>query len=121
MENKLYLYLAKTVRWFHVLWIVSMLVIASLAMKWTFLLPISMAITLTTIISQVIWKGCPLVLLENTLHKKYDPEHEITGSFLAKGIRELFSVDVPTWLIFSQLVLLFVITLIINLLIIFPQ
>lgn len=114
-DKSVYLQLASLVYWFHVFWILVLLGTSLAAVYYTWLRPLSMAVLTTTMIAQIMWKGCPLVYLEGVFRKKHDPDYVPGGSFLGKFFRRTLKLDVPPWVIFVHLVLLFIVMLVLNL------
>ena len=114
MDN-IYRILANCVFWIHVFWVILMLSLAILSPVYPFLSPISLTVVITTLMSQVLWKGCPLIYLENTLIRKYDPSHKQFGSFIGKFYKNTFNIEIPAYVIFIQLIVLFLSVLWLNL------
>ncbi len=49
----------------------------------------------STITSQLIFLGCPLVALENAFRAQYDPKTTYTGSFICYYLKEHFGFQFP--------------------------
>ena len=52
-------------------------------------------LTLATIISQVVFLGCPLVVLENSLRRQYDPKATFNGSFVCYYVETYLGHKIP--------------------------
>jgi energy-converting hydrogenase Eha subunit A len=48
----------------------------------------------STIVSQLIFLGCPLVALENALREQYDPKVKFYGSFICHYLKEYFGFQI---------------------------
>lgn len=105
--------LADLVASLHSLWIVLTLALAAWAFigffaKWRtaiFAIRAFLAIGFTTLASQLVWLGCPLTLLENTLRTRHDPSTAYEGAFLAHLIEKWVGVKVDPIFITAQLLL----------------
>lgn len=91
-----YKLLADAVFVFHMVWIVILLGGIGVQFRYEWDRPIHMAVVTITIVSQLIFLGCPLVALEQALRRKYDASNSFTGSFVVYYLR-FFGVEVsPT-------------------------
>ena len=90
MDYKL---LANSVMVFHLLWVVILIGGGVMQFKLEWYRPIHTAVVTTTVLSQLIFLGCPLVVLENSLRRQYDPSTTFTGSFIAHYLQK-FGVEV---------------------------
>ncbi|NTW13931.1 MAG: DUF2784 domain-containing protein [Candidatus Moranbacteria bacterium] len=102
---KFYRVLADAVEVFHWVWIVLMMAGIPLQFIYPPYAPIHLTIVTATIISQILWLGCPLVALENALRAKYDPRRTYTGSFVCHFLKKRFNITVSPLVIVIQLVL----------------
>jgi len=92
-----YKFMADIVRIIHVLVIVLLVMGIWISDKYppTYRL-MNLIFILTTGLSQILFRGCPLTILENALRKKYDPTTTYPGSFISfhlhnrLGINDLF-------------------------------
>lgn len=95
--------LANIVFWFHWIWVAIILGSWITAAIFPWCRPIYLAVVTTTVISQVLWLGCPLVALENALRAKYDPSKVYSGSFICHYIKKQFGVRMSPLVITAQL------------------
>ena len=109
--SKRYRFLADAVSGFHYFWIVLLLsgVILQLVFPWYG--PINAVILAITIVSQIVWLGCPLVTLENAFRKKYDPYACFSGSFVCNRLKKWFGVEPRPWMIIATLAAISVLTI----------
>ncbi|MBH41724.1 MAG: hypothetical protein CL685_03350 [Candidatus Magasanikbacteria bacterium] len=57
--------------------------------------PIHWTMVWSTIISQIIFLGCPLVVLENTLRGKHNPKQVYSGSFVSYYLYKWLNLRIP--------------------------
>ena len=98
-----YRLLADAVVVLHFIWIMVLLGGIWFSLKYKRYRPIHLTVTLTTIVSQLIWLGCPLVALEETLRRQYDPTRKYAGSFTVYYLHHYFGVEVPPLAIIASL------------------
>lgn len=108
MSTRTYPRIANALRIFHLFWVLLLMGGAALAAWWPPYRPINLAILTTTVVSQVLWLGCPLVALEQHCRG----ETCGTGSFVCGLIEHYTGVVVKPWMIAAQLGALFVIQLV---------
>ncbi len=103
--------LAIIVSWLHWVWIV--LLIGGMALQFVlpWYTPIEMVVIFVTITSQILFLGCPMVTLENALHRKYDPSKTDTGSLVCRYLKKWFGLDIPPVVIFTLLIVLLAISI----------
>ena len=106
--------LASAVRAFHLLWIVLMIVGIPLSILCDWYEPIHWVVIGTTIVSQIVWLGCPLSTLEQALRRKYDPDATYTGSFVCHYLRKRFGIEVPPIVVTLQLLVFVVVAIAIS-------
>ena len=102
--------LANAVSVFHWIWVAILLGGISLQFAFQWYKPIHMIVLTTTIVSQVLWLGCPLVALENALRAKYDPKEMYYGSFICHYLKKRFGISMSPALITAQLVAMVVVS-----------
>ena len=101
MSAHMYRILANVVFVIHILVIVFMITNAALTIT-GFMADHPLYHRLSTvfvgmvIISQIVFLGCPLVALEYSLRRHYDPSIHYTGSFTVYLIEKLTGVTIPT-------------------------
>lgn len=102
--------LANATLWFHCIWVAILLggIPLQIALPWY--KPVHMVVLTTTIASQLLWLGCPLVALENALRARYDPSVTYRGSFICHYLKKWFGISVPPALISVQLIAMLVIS-----------
>ena len=93
---------------FHFVW-VAVLLGGWFLYRFKWWRPIQVTLVLTTIISQVLFLGCPLVVLENSLRMKYDPQAVYKGSFICHYIEEYLGYQLsPGWITLALVVIAFI-------------
>ncbi len=92
---EVYRIFADFVFWFHWVWIALFLGGIVLLMKYKWYKRYHAVVLTSTIVSQVIFLGCPLVALENALRAQYDPKEEFSGSFVCHYLKEYFGFQIP--------------------------
>ena len=91
---EVYRVLADFVFWFHGVWIVLFLGGIVLSMKYRWYKRYHAVVVTSTIVSQLIFMGCPLVALENMLRMQYDPKTKFSGSFICHYLKEYFGFQI---------------------------
>jgi hypothetical protein len=66
-----------------------------------------------TAVSQLLWLGCPLVALESTLRRKYNPSYNFSGSFICDFLKRRFGIQVSPRVITAQLTIAVVVAVVI--------
>jgi hypothetical protein len=99
------------VEWFHWIWIA--LLVSGLFIKGAFpwYAHIHNAVVATTVMSQILWLGCPIVAIQEDLMAKYDHHKHLHGSLTCYLIEKFFDIKVPWQMIASQLAITMVATL----------
>ncbi len=92
---EVYRILADFVFWFHGVWTALLLGGIILSMKYKWYKRYHAVVLTSTIVSQLIFLGCPLVALENALRAQYDPKTTYTGSFICHYLKEHFGFQLP--------------------------
>lgn len=101
----LYHFLADFVVVFHFVWVAALLG-GWFLLRFKWYQPIHLTLLATTIISQLLFLGCPLVALENSLRMKYDPDVVYNGSFVCHYIEEYFGYQLSSgWIILALVVI----------------
>ena len=94
---KIYHILADIVFWFHWAWLITLIIGSPFFIfnrtKWYSWCYWIMGIS--TGLSDLIFWGCPLTLLENTFRMQYNPKTAYKGSFVCKYIKEYFDFQLP--------------------------
>lgn len=91
---KVYRILADFVFWFHWVWISLLLGGTVLSRKYKWYKRYHVVVMTSTVFSQLIFLGCPLVALENTLRMQYNPEAKFSGSFICHYLKEYFGFQI---------------------------
>jgi|GEM_PF-3838014 len=113
-----YLFFADFVFWFH--WVVVAIIVVGGILIWkcprlTWFRILHLTTALSTVTSQLIWQGCPLVTLENALRRKDgDLNHIYFGSFLCYYLKTKFGIEVQPETIIFGLVIVTIISLIVS-------
>lgn len=106
-----YKWLANVTFGFHLLWILVLL--GGLGLQ--YILPwyekFHLAAVMTTIVSQVLWLGCPLTTLECALRRKYDKETSYYGSFIAYFLNKYFGINISSKVVIAQLAIVAIISI----------
>jgi hypothetical protein len=110
---EIYRLLVDIVFWFHWVWIAILILSGFLSVIQPRYAKFSFVLVGTTLVSQVLFLGCPLVALENTLRAQYDPKTEVFGSFICHWVKEWGGYTVPPEIITGSLLLIMMITSII--------
>jgi hypothetical protein len=105
------LLLANICFWFHWVWIIALLILAAVSVKYTYLSTMSLIVTGTTIMSQIVWLGCPLIQLEHSLRRT---EVSFSGSFICSFLYNVFGIKIPSWVIFVSLIGIFILNIILH-------
>lgn len=92
------LILADICFWFHWVWVGVLLTLSFASIKYPNLCTLSRIVTFTTLTSQIIWLGCPIVTLENKLRGV-----PYTGSFICSFLQNTFGINIPSWVVFVSL------------------
>lgn len=101
------LILADICFWFHWIWIGVMLALLFISIEYTGLRTTSFIMTFTTITAQIVWLGCPILLLEKKLRGESD-----SGSFICYFLHNSFGINIPSWVIFVSLIGILVLNII---------
>ena len=105
-----YRILADTVFWFHLVWVVLLVSGGFIAMKYKWFRQFKLIAVMTTIVSQLLFLGCPLSALENALRVQYDPTETFTGSFVCYYLKMYFGFQLPPEYIILALVTILIIS-----------
>jgi hypothetical protein len=97
---------------FHWVWAALLLIGIPIQLAVPGYRPFHLAAVTVTILSQLLWLGCPLMALENAFRSKYDSRATYTGSFLCHYLRKWLGIRVPPWVFTVQLAGLWVAALI---------
>lgn len=95
------LIIADIVFWFHWIWIVGYIIAFLLSFSYPILKPIFNIMIATTITGQILFLGCPLVVLEEKLRGN----NGFQGGFMAYWIEKTTGYCVPDYTIASILIL----------------
>jgi len=106
---QVYRILADIVCCFHAFWAILILSGIFVAMRWRWYMPYHCIALISTAVSQVLFLGCPLTALENSLRASYDPKAVHTGSFTCYCLERYFGYKIQPEIV--TLVLLIIITL----------
>jgi hypothetical protein len=79
--------------------IMAALVGAGSLTKYPILHRIGTALIVTTMISILLFSGCPLTTLENAFRQQYSPETKYYGSFVVHMLLKYTGIKVPTILV----------------------
>lgn len=96
--------LANATFWFHWIWVAILLGGIPMQITFQWYKPVHMVVLTTTLVSQLLWLGCPLVALENAFRAKYDPNTTYSGSFICHYLKKRFGISVSPTIIIVQLV-----------------
>jgi len=113
MSRRKYKRLAWITFVFHLFWVIVLLggIPLSHCLKWY--MQYHMCAFTMTIVSQIIWFGCPLTMLETYLRRKADPHYgNYTGSFICLLLRKILGIRVPGWVVIPQIFLVGIISFI---------
>ena len=91
---EVYRILADFVFWFHWVWTALLPVGLVLSMKYEWYRRYYAVMVMSTLVSQLIFLGCPLVALENALRVQYDPKAKFGGSFICHYLKEYFGFQI---------------------------
>ncbi|MBP6855625.1 MAG: DUF2784 family protein [Candidatus Pacebacteria bacterium] len=109
----IYRKLADATACLHLIWIVML--VAGILLEFVFHLgwyrPINIVVFTTTIVSQLLWLGCPLTALEKTLRARCDSSTTYSGSFTCHYLKR-FGIKVHPMIIAAQLVATLIISIV---------
>lgn len=97
MRNKL----ADFVFWFHVFW-VGLLVGGLAGVWWPWWRQAHLYLIIATITSQIVFMGCPLVVLEEKIRG-----HGNGGSFTAYCLERWCGTKINSWMVLGALIIIF--------------
>ena len=98
-----YRLLANLVAVFHTTWIVILIGGIGLQFIFKWYRPIHLAVVTTTVVSQLIFLGCPLVALEQALRRQYDPDRSFIDSFVVHYLQKMFGIEVSLLMVTGML------------------
>lgn len=103
--------LCKALDVFHLIWILLLISGPFIAMKVEWYKTVSSIILQTTIISQIIFISCPIVLVQGLIKRHYLNEDVVIPSFTNYLFKLTFGIDISpaavTIIVFSVLVIVF--------------
>jgi len=102
--------LADAVFWFHMVWVMYLLVGSWLFMVWKRFVPYYVVSVVTTVLGQLLWLGCPLVTLENTLRAMADHSYRPIDHFIVHYAKQYFGLEILPLFITMSLVVIFVLS-----------
>jgi hypothetical protein len=104
--------MADAVEIFHWFWIVVLILGIVIQIIFPWYQPIHLGIAISTIISQIIWRGCPLITLHHSLEIKYDPHaSQYSGSFVYNKLKKI-GITVPPIIIATQMLIVFIVSVV---------
>lgn len=99
--------------WFHGLWIILLIGGAWFGQAYPWYSSIHTIIIVTTVISQLVFISCPIVLLQGTIARRYlGQTEEPLLSFTAYLLKKFFNVDIsPAGVTITTSIILTVVTI----------
>ncbi len=106
----IYRRLADIVSWFHAFWLLLLLGGSLIALIFPWYKTINWIVISVTLVSQILWLGCPLTVLEHSLRNKYNPADKSSGSFVCNFCENKLGIKISPIVVFCQLVMLLAIS-----------
>ncbi len=107
---EIYRKLANATACFHWIWLALTAISLPLVFVLNWWLIIWVFMLITTVVSQFLWLGCPLTLLENKLRAKYDPSTTYERPFISNYLYKRFGIEISITIIVVQLTVVAIIT-----------
>ena len=108
---KIYRILANAIFVLHWSWVAFLIGISIVSLYFPWYRPIFAAAVIATVLSQIIWLGCPLMEVEYIFRRKYNPSETYKPSFVCYYLKKWFSINVHPALITAQLVAMLAVSL----------